>query len=72
MAWTPPSKFIVVLTFLLMVFGVFILMDQFLGLWTSVLPAFPLFGYDGWLIITLLLYFLTWLLFFFGVKLKGI
>jgi hypothetical protein len=72
MAWTPPSKFIVVITFLFMAFGIFILMDLSMGLWTSLLPAFPIGTYDGWLIIALILFFLTWFLFFLAVKLKGL
>ncbi|MFX0023597.1 MAG: hypothetical protein ACFE9S_14820 [Candidatus Hermodarchaeota archaeon] len=72
MGWTPPSKFTVVLTFLLMVFGIFILLDQLLGAWTPLLPALNFAGYDGWLIIALILFFLTWFLFFMGVKLSGL
>ena len=73
MGWTPPSKFIVILTFLLMAFGIFILLDTQLGAWASFLNsvAFPIGPYDGWFIIALILFFLTWFLFFLGVKLKG-
>jgi hypothetical protein len=72
MAWTPPSKFIVTLTFLIMAFGIFIFMDQLFSLWLSVLPDFLISGYNGWIIIALVLFFLTWFLFFLGVKLKGL
>ena len=72
MGWTPPSKLIVVLTFLTMAFGIFILMDFYLPLWSSVLPAFLIGGYNGWLVIALILFFLTWFLFFLGVKFKGL
>jgi len=72
MGWTPPSKLIVTLTFLTMAFGIFILMDLLLPLWSSVLPAFSIAGYNGWLVIALILFFLTWFLFFLGVKLKGL
>ncbi|MFX0177890.1 MAG: hypothetical protein ACFE85_16870 [Candidatus Hodarchaeota archaeon] len=72
MAWTPPSKFIVFLTFLMMAFGIFILLDLSLGAWTPLLPAFDLMGYNGWFIIALVLFFLTWFFFFLGVKLKGL
>jgi uncharacterized membrane protein YvlD (DUF360 family) len=74
MSWTPPSKFIVTLTFLIMAFGIFIFMDQLptFGLWPSILPTFQISGYNGWIIIALVLYFLTWFLFFLGVKLKGL
>ncbi|MFW9938413.1 MAG: hypothetical protein ACFFD5_12250 [Candidatus Thorarchaeota archaeon] len=72
MAWTPPSKFIVFLTFLMMALGIFILLDLFLGAWPAILPAFDLVGYNGWFIIALVLFFLTWFFFFLGVKLKGL
>jgi len=74
MGWTPPSKFIVVLTFLIMAFGIFILMDIDLALWSSVLSlvAFDIGPYNGWLIIALILFFLTWFLFFLAVKMKGL
>ncbi|MFX1568348.1 MAG: hypothetical protein ACFFCV_08265 [Promethearchaeota archaeon] len=74
MGWTPPSKLIVIITFLLMAFGIFIFMDLLLGLWPSILAgiSIPIGTYDGWIIIALILFFLTWFLFFLGVKLKGI
>ncbi|MFX1601490.1 MAG: hypothetical protein ACFFB6_12920 [Promethearchaeota archaeon] len=72
MGWTPPSKFIVILTFLLMAFGVFVLMDQYLLAWTPLLPYLDFAGYSGWLIIALILVFLTWFLFFMAVKLSGL
>ncbi|MHA2010265.1 MAG: hypothetical protein ACXABO_20765 [Promethearchaeota archaeon] len=72
MGWTPPSKFIVILTFLLMAFGIFIFMDLYMGIWTAILPSFDLLGYNAWLLIALILFFLTWFLFFLAVKLKGI
>jgi hypothetical protein len=72
MGWTPPSKFTVVLTFLLMIFGIFIFMDLLMGLWPTILPPFDLAGYNGWFIIALILFFLTWFIFFMGVKLSGL
>ncbi len=72
MAWTPPTKFVVILTFLFMVFGIFILMDITMNIWDSFLPTFYLFEYNGWFIIALLLFFLTWFFFYLGVKLKGL
>ncbi|MFX0006267.1 MAG: hypothetical protein ACFFA7_12075 [Promethearchaeota archaeon] len=74
MGWTPPSKFTVFLTFLFMAFGVFILMDIGLGLWPSLLASvsFAIGPYNGWYIIALILFFLTWFLFFLGVKLSGL
>jgi len=71
MGWTPPSKFIVILTFILMAFGLFILIDM-IFLSPSLLPNFELAGYHGWSIIVLILFFLTWFLFYLGVKLKGL
>lgn len=74
MGWTPPSKFIVILTFLIMAFGIFIFMDIDLALWPSVLSsvAFDIGPYNGWRIIALILFFLTWFLFFLAVKMKGL
>jgi hypothetical protein len=31
-----------------------------------------LFGYNGWLVLALILFFLTWFLFFLAIKLKGL
>jgi hypothetical protein len=70
--WTPPSKFIVILTFFTMVLGIFILLDNSGYFWTGLLPAFPIGTFDGWFVIALILVFLTWFLFFLGVKLSGI
>ncbi|MFW9822061.1 MAG: hypothetical protein ACFFE4_03955 [Candidatus Thorarchaeota archaeon] len=72
MGWTPPSKGTVVITFITMAFSIFILLDG-MGIWSSLLAAVPfqIAGYDGWLLVALLLIFLTWFLFFLGVKLKG-
>ncbi|UCD01842.1 MAG: hypothetical protein JSV23_02150 [Promethearchaeota archaeon] len=72
MGWTPPSKFMVILTFVLMAFGIFILFDQEAGLWPSFLPGFALGTLDGWVLISVILFFLTWFLFFLAVKLKGL
>ncbi len=72
MGWTPPSKFIVTLTALTMVFGIFILLDMHGLIWDSFLPDITIETYDIWLIIALVLFFLTWFLFYLGVRLKGI
>ena len=72
MGWTPPSKFIVIVTLITMIFGVFILMDLYMGLWPTILPVIDLAGYNLWLLVALILFILTWLLFFLGVKLSGI
>ncbi|MBY8984889.1 MAG: hypothetical protein KGD65_07480 [Candidatus Lokiarchaeota archaeon] len=71
MGWTPPTKFIVILTLITMVFGIFILVDLWF-LSPSMLPAFSIGAINVWEIIVLVLFFLTWFLFFLGVKLKGI
>lgn len=72
MGWTPPSKFIVIVTCFTMIFGVIIFMDLNMGLWPTILPVIDLAGYNLWVIIGLILFVLTWLLFFLGVKLSGI
>jgi len=72
MGWTPPTKFIVILTCLMMIFGIFIFMDLYMDIWTSILPDLNLGTYNAWLIIALILFFLTWFLFYLGVKLKGL
>lgn len=72
MGWTPPSKVIVYITALTMVFAIFILLDMHGLIWDSFLPDITIETYNLWLIIALILVFLTWFLFFLGVKLKGI
>jgi hypothetical protein len=76
MAWTPPSKFIVTITFLLWGFGIFILLDQWTIFWTgTLLPIIHPFGlssYISWLLIAMIVFFFSWFLFFLGVTLKGL
>ncbi|NHJ21009.1 MAG: hypothetical protein EAX91_08710 [Candidatus Lokiarchaeota archaeon] len=77
MAWTPPSKFIVFLTFILMAFGVFIILDQSTIFWSgNILPSMNIIsGLSSpqfWLLAAVILFFLTWFLFFLAVKLKGL
>ncbi|MFX1390431.1 MAG: hypothetical protein ACFE9Z_10240 [Promethearchaeota archaeon] len=72
MAWTPPSKFTVFLTCILMLFGIFILLDMSLLIWGSILPYFAIGTENGWIIIALIVLFLSWFLFFLGVKMKGL
>ncbi|MFX1500116.1 MAG: hypothetical protein ACFFDH_04030 [Promethearchaeota archaeon] len=75
MAWTPPSKFAVVITFLLMAFGIFILLDMSVIFWKDlILPTihiFDLSNFQSWLLIAMIIFFLAWFLFFLAVKLKG-
>lgn len=76
MAWTPPSKFIVFITFLLWAFGLYILLDQYHIFWASpLLPLIYLFGlssYQFWMLIAILVFFFSWFLMFLAVKLKGL
>ena len=75
MAWTPPSKFIVVLTFLMWAGGLFLLVDL---TWSLTGLAYPVIAIGGlssgevWFIIGLGLLGLAWLLMFLAVKLKGL
>ncbi|MGB5910721.1 MAG: hypothetical protein WBH31_05960 [Promethearchaeia archaeon] len=76
MAWTPPSKFIVVITFLLWIFGLFILIDMSVIFWNDLLlPRVYLFGlanFQSWLLIAIIVFFFSWILFFLAIKLKGL
>ena len=76
MAWTPPSKFTVFITFLIMAFGIFILLDQSVALWTgTILPSIYLFGlssFQSWLVIAMIVFFLSWFIFYLGIILKGL
>jgi len=76
MAWTPPTKFIVILSFLLMAFGVFIILDQSLILWSPCfLPIFNLAdfnSFESWIVIAAIVVFLSWFIFFLGVWFKGL
>ncbi|MBY9019560.1 MAG: hypothetical protein KGD67_00785 [Candidatus Lokiarchaeota archaeon] len=74
MAWTPPSKFTVIFSFLLVAGGLFILIELFFA-FTGILPALalgPLSSTETWGIIGMGLVFLAWFLMFLGVRLKGI
>ncbi|MFX1390432.1 MAG: hypothetical protein ACFE9Z_10245 [Promethearchaeota archaeon] len=76
MAWTPPSKFIVIITFLLWIFGIFIILDQFTIILTG--PYLPLVyvlglsSFQFWMMIAIIVFFFSWLLLYLGVKLKGL
>ncbi len=76
MAWTPPSKFIVTITFLLWGFGLFILLDQFVIFWPGTyLPLIHPFGwssFQSWMLIAAIVFFFSWFLFYLGVTLKGL
>jgi len=77
MSWSPPTKGTVILTFLLMAFGIFILLDQALVFWSgSYLPPInlspSLSSLQSWIIVAAIVFFFSWFLFFLGVKFKGL
>ncbi len=76
MAWTPPSRVTVSLTFLLMAFGIFILLDQFTLFWAGtllpIIHPFNLSSFVSWMLIAMIVFFFSWFLFFLGVTLKGL
>ena len=76
MGWTLPSKVTVFITFLLMAFGVFIILDQSLILWSpSLLPIIHLAdfnSFESWIVIAAIVVFLSWFIFFLGVWFKGL
>ncbi|MHA1234191.1 MAG: hypothetical protein ACTSQL_03785 [Promethearchaeota archaeon] len=74
MAWTPPTKFTVLFSFLLLAGGLFILIELFFSL-TGILPALalgPFNSLETWGIIGMGLVFLAWFFMFLGVRLKGL
>ena len=74
MAWTPPSKLTVIITFLLLAVGLFILIELFFDL-IGILPALNIgtFSSDQWWgIIGMAAVFLSWFLFYLGVITKGL
>ena len=74
MAWTPPTKFTVLFSFLLLAGGLFILIELFFAL-TGILPALALGPFNSaetWGIIGMALVFLAWFFMFLGVRLKGL
>lgn len=74
MAWTPPSKLTVIITFILLAIGLFVLVELFFGL-TGILPALNIGTFSSnqwWGIIGMTLVFLAWFLFYLGVIMKGL
>ena len=74
MAWTPPTKWTVTFSFLVLAGGLFVLTELLLG-YTSVLPILALGTFSSnetWGIIGMGLVFLAWFLMFLGVRLKGL
>lgn len=79
MGWTPPSKFTVIISFLLCALGIFILYDLafFLPENEGVISEMDFkigdFNlYETWMLIAMVVLFLTWFLMFLGVRLKGL
>ncbi len=75
MAWTPPTKFTVMLSFLLLAGGLFILEELFFTLTGGILPVLALGTFSStetWGIIGMGLVFLAWFFMFLGVRLKGL
>jgi hypothetical protein len=73
LAWTPPSKFTVILSLLILLGGLFVLIEVIFGV-PGVLPAFNLGTLsvnETWGLIGLILVFLSWLLMMLGVRVKG-
>ena len=74
MAWTPPTKFTVIFSFLFLAGGLTILAELLLGL-TTLLPVLALGTFSSsetWGIIGMVLVFLAWFLMFLGVRVKGL
>ena len=74
MAWTPPTKFTVIFSFLVLAGGMFVLSELLLG-YTAVLPPLALGAFSStevWGMIAMGLVFFAWFLMFLGVKLKGL
>ena len=74
MAWTPPTKFTVIFSFLCLAGGLFILIEHFFSL-AGVLPplTFGTFTSDQWWgIFGMALVFLAWFLMFLGVRVRGL
>lgn len=73
MAWTPPTKFTVMFSFLCLAVGLLILIEYFFSL--GILPplTFGTFTSDQWWgIFGMALVFLAWFLMFLGVRVKGL
>jgi len=74
MAWTPPTKWTVIFSFLILVGGMFVLSELLLE-YTNVLPPLALGAFSSaevWGMIAMGLVFIAWFLMFLGVRLKGL
>ena len=77
MGWTPPTKFTVLIAFLLMAFGVYIIIDLiFLNVDGLLIDTDFTIGdfnvSETWSMIAIIVVFLSWFIFFLGVKLSGL
>ena len=77
MGWTPPTKFTVLIAFLLMAFGVYIIIDLiFLNVDGLLIDTDFTIGdfnvLETWSMIAIIVVFLSWFIFFLGVKLSGL
>ncbi|MFX0083253.1 MAG: hypothetical protein ACFE94_16025 [Candidatus Hodarchaeota archaeon] len=79
MGWTPPTKFTVFISFLLLAFGLFIIIDiLFLLPETNELLVHieltlgDFDQYQTWGLIAIIVLFFSWLLFYLGVRLSGL
>ena len=76
MGWTPPTKITVIIAFLLMAFGVYIIIDLvFLNVDGLLIDTDFTIGdfnlSETWMLIAVIVIFLSWFIFFLGVKLAG-
>ena len=78
MAWTPPKKMTVILSFIFVVLGLILLIELIWGVmgFYSILPALAFFeptlnSAEVWFIIGLFCMFFAWLLLVLGVRVKG-
>ena len=78
MGWTPPTKFTVFISFLLSAFGLFIVVDLiFLGPDDYVIVQIDVkigdfTQYETWGLIAIIVLFLSWFIFYLGVRLAGL
>jgi len=75
MGWTPPTKFTVIISFLLLAFGIYILVDIVFLAPDNILPELTLGdieSFETWTLIAIIVLFLSWFIFYLGVRLSGL
>jgi len=77
MGWTPPTKFTVFIFFLLMAFGLFIVVDLVFMAPDFIIVQIELIigdftQYETWGLIAIIVLFLSWFIFYLGVRLAGL